>query len=346
MIAPPKQPRRTPPRRRPDTPVRIPRTHVHGLIRGANEQFLNSRSVDDDAYLRPYKKLLVDITSSKACLDRALDFANDLFNALHSVGHRVVIGSADAGLHRANIDEHEVPKKQRNQYYYGSSHWSPYRPTAVYVGEIPIGLAIIEMSEEVSLRYVRGKYVRESDYAPPARGYADHAWTTTRDLPSGRLRLVAYSPDWRVKWSNTWQETKGSSLRSSIRSIVKEIESAAVDLVPMLAEADRQAELARLEREAAEERRRREEDRRQVEKSLKDSTEHLGQVIQQWSRVMAIEQFLEAIEQRSAELSQADRESILQRLKMAREFLGSQDPLDFFRSWKTPKERYQPRYTE
>lgn len=28
----------------------------------------------------------------------------------------------------------------------------------------------------------------------------------------------------------------------------------------------------------------------------------------------------------------------------AREFLGTQDPLDFFLAWKTPVERYQPQY--
>ncbi len=36
----------------------------------------------------------------------------------------------------------------------------------------------------------------------------------------------------------------------------------------------------------------------------------------------------------------------MERLKLAREFLGPQDPLDFFQSWKTPGERHVPRYTE
>jgi len=343
LIERPKSPRLTPPQRRADMPVKIPRTSVHGLVRGAKEQFLNSRPVDEGAYLKPYKKLLVDVTASKDCLDKALDFANDLFNALHSVGHRVVLGSAGARLHRAAFDEHEVPKKQRNQYYYGSSHWSPYRPTAVYIGEIPIGLAIVEMSEEVSLRYINGKYIRERDYVP-RRGYNDHSWTTNKDVPSGRLRLVAYSTDWRVKWLDTWQETKASNLRSSIRTIVKEIEEAAVRMASMIEEADRQTERERIEREAAEERRQRVEDRRQIEKSIKDSTEHLGQIIQQWSRLIAVEQFLTGVEGRMAVLPAIDRERILERLKLARAFLGSQDPLEFFASWRTPTERYQPRY--
>jgi len=207
-LRPPAKPTR-PPQRRPDVPVRIPRKGVHGLIRGARAHFEKSRPIDDGAYLKPYKKLLVDITASKAGLDKALDFANDLFNAFESVGHRVVIAPSDEQLRRATIDEREVRTKQRNPYYH-SGPWSPYRPTVVYVGSVAFGLAIVEMSDEVLLRYVRGKYIREADYIPPrtSRHFVDHTWTTTRELPSGRLRLVAYSPYHRVTWSTDWQETK------------------------------------------------------------------------------------------------------------------------------------------
>ncbi len=33
---------------------------------------------------------------------------------------------------------------------------------------------------------------------------------------------------------------------------------------------------------------------------------------------------------------------VLERLRLAREFVGTQDPLDFLRGWKTPLERYVP----
>lgn len=61
---------------------------------------------------------------------------------------------------------------------------------------------------------------------------------------------------------------------------------------------------------------------------------------------MSVERFLAGVEQRAAELPEADRTLILERLKLAREFLGTQDPLDFFLSWKTPAERYQPVYAD
>lgn len=336
---------RPPRQRRPDVPVRIPKKGTHELIRGAREHFERSRPIEEGAYLKPYKKLLVDITASKAGLDKALDFANDLFNAFESVGHRAVIAPSSEQLGRATIDEREVCTKQRNPYYHRTP-WSPYRPTVVYVGSVAIGLAIVEMSEEVLLRYVRGRYIRETDYIPPRRSrhYVDHTWTTTQELPSGRLRLVAYSPYHRVDWSADWQETTKTSLRSAVRSIVKSIEDAAVDLVTKLEEADRKAEIEWQERLAAEEKRRRKEDRRYIEQSIRDSREHLGQVIQQWSNVMSVESFLAGIEQRAAELPESDRAPVLERLKLAREFLGTQDPLDFFLSWKTPTERYQPKY--
>lgn len=333
---------RLPPRRRLDTPVRIPRTKLHGLVLGAKEHFENSRPVDEGAYLRPFKKLLVDVTTSKDCLDKALDLANDLFNAFESVGHRVVIAPPDEHLRGITLDEREVRGKQRNPYYH-SGLWSPNRPTVVYIGSVAVGLSVVEMSEDVLMRYVNGKYIRDADYVQPVR-FRDYTWTTTRTLPTGRLRLVAYSPYWRVSWSADWQETRQTSLRSLVKSIVPSVEAAAADLVGKLEEADRQIEIERIEREAAEERCRREEDRRRVEQSIQDSKEHLGKVIQQWSNLMSIERFLSGVEQRTHELPDDDRVGMLERLRLARDFLGTQDPLDFFRSWKTPQERYRSKY--
>ncbi|MFN3668130.1 MAG: hypothetical protein ACK4VY_02385 [Brevundimonas sp.] len=99
---------KAPPRRRSRSTVRIARDQLHGLIRGARIHFENGRPVDDDAYLKPYKKLLVDVTASKACLDKALNLANDLFNGLESAGHRVILAPPEARLGRGHFDEREV----------------------------------------------------------------------------------------------------------------------------------------------------------------------------------------------------------------------------------------------
>jgi hypothetical protein len=338
------------PKPRPTPRPRVPRltrhvTGTHGLIRGAKEHFLASRKVDEGEHLKPYKKLLVDVIASRSGLDKALEFANDLFNALESAGHRVVIAPPDAQFWRERIDEKEVPPKKdpRHDPYGYDRRWSPYRPTVAYVDSIAFGLAVIEMTESVEMRYVNGKYIRESEYVPPKnKRYHDHTWTSTRDLPSGRLRLIVYAPYRSVSWSTSFQETKARSLTQDIPQIVKSIEAEVAPIIEKLQEADRQAELQRLERLAEEERRRHEEDRRRESQSIKDSHDQLEQVIQAWSKVVSLERFFQGVEDRAQTLPEMERQGVLDRLRLAREFVGTQNPLDFFREWKTPIERYVP----
>lgn len=110
----------------------------------------------------------------------------------------------------------------------------------------------------------------------------------------------------------------------------------------MLKEADRQAEIERLQRLAEEEKRRQAEDRRRIQQSIKDSQAQLGEIIQAWADVINIERFLQGVREHATALPDDERDAVLDRLKLAREFIGTQNPLDFFLSWKTPLERYQP----
>jgi len=57
---------------------------------------------------------------------------------------------------------------------------------------------------------------------------------------------------------------------------------------------------------------------------------------------MSIEQFLRGVEERVLSLPEAQRGQVLDRLQLARQFIGTQDPLEIFNSWKTPGERYMP----
>jgi hypothetical protein len=319
-------------------------TGTHGLIRGAKTHFESGRPVEEEKYLKPYKRLLVDVTAAKSGLDKALMFANDLFNALESSGHHVVLAPNGERWRRDTVEWREQPDKRQHHHYYANP-WSPFRPTVVYIGAVAIGLAVIEMSEDVLMRYVgNGKYIRDADYVPPkaSRHFVDHTWTTTQEMPTGRLRLVAYSPSWRVSWTASWQETKSATLTLELSAIVKAIERAAVELVEKLKEADCQAERVRLQRLAEEEQRRREEDLRQIQQSAKDSQAHLHQIIRDWAEAANIERFFQGVYDRASDLPVDARQLVLERLKLARDFIGTQNPLDFFLSWKTPDERYVP----
>ncbi len=317
---------------------------THTLVLGARGHFENTRAIEDDDYLKPFKRLLVDITSSKSALTTALEIANTLFNALELAGYRVSIARQDEFLRRAQIETREVPSKRPESFYV--TKWSPGQPTVVYMEGAVIGLALIEMSEEVFLRYVDGKYIRESQYSLPKRSrhFVDHSWTTTRDLPSGRFRLVAYSPYHLVTWSMNWQETAKSSLISQIPSIVQTIRNSTQELIGQIAEAEERQERFREKLRAEEEQRSRDEDRARVRAAEKESREHLEQIIQAWARVRNLERFFRGVQLRSRNLSDEDRERVHSQLALARECIGSQDPLEVFLSWKAPQERYRSKY--
>ncbi|MCX7241549.1 MAG: hypothetical protein NTU86_14040 [Burkholderiales bacterium] len=127
-----------------------------------------------------------------------------------------------------------------------------------------------------------------------------------------------------------------------MQSFLKAVEDAEPVLIEKLQEAQRKAEIWRLERLAEDERRRQEEDRRRIQQSKKDSHAQLLQVIQSWSDVMNLENFFAGVQNMAATLPESEREAVFERLKLAREFVGTQNPLDFFASWKTPTERYKP----
>ncbi len=302
--------------------------------------------MEEGQHLRPHKRLMVDLTASMGGLNKTHSFANDLFNALESAGHRVLISSPAENFTRAHIDEHEQLRKKpsgEHPYYYNRL-WSPQRPTVVYVGSVAFGLAVIEMSESVELRYVNGRYIRESDYKPPKASarFAEHSWTTTKDIPCGRLRLVVYAPYSGVSWSMLFQESKDRAVTTEIAKIVKSIENSSALVVEKVKEAERAAEIRRQEWAEQQERWRQEEDRRRVSESIKESREQLSKVIENWARVVSLEQFFAGIEKRVQGLPEEQRPETLKRLVLAREFVGTQDPLDFFRSWKAPIERYIP----
>lgn len=97
----------------------------------------------------------------------------------------------------------------------------------------------------------------------------------------------------------------------------------------MIKEAERQAELQRQKWAAEHERWKQEEDRRQVAQSIKESREQLNQVIQGWARVVSLEQFFEGVQSRAQNLPEEQQQEVLKRLKLSRDFVGTQGPPGF-----------------
>ncbi|MCE8440425.1 hypothetical protein [Rhodovulum sulfidophilum] len=93
----------------------------HPVRRDVEPHYRKTWKIDDYEFLRPYKLLLPDIVTSEAQLSRALDLASALYDAFERKGYCVTFALPDQPLFRAQIEELEVPGKDRKygRYSYG-----------------------------------------------------------------------------------------------------------------------------------------------------------------------------------------------------------------------------------
>ncbi|WFU04525.1 hypothetical protein QA648_27480 (plasmid) [Rhizobium sp. CB3171] len=320
----------------------------HPLLSGVEEQLRKTRDVKEGEFLRPYKRILPDLISSEAGLPRALSVANDLYLAVDREGYRVHIAPPSDELHRIPIKEQEVEHKDRK---YGRYHtgriWGPDRPTIFYIDIVPIGLALTEMTERVTMRYLNGDYHREdSRLVQSAKPWQlTHSWTTEQDIPSGRFRVIAYSPKKGVDWTLSWQETQLESLNKMIPKIIETLQSSKNNLQRLMTAEDEAAAKRKKEREEEWERYERREDARKVAQAQTDSRNQLAEVIEKWGKAMIIERFFADAEERLRGVDEERRQRVEERLTLARAVMGSVDPLDFIENWLAPDERYRSKYS-
>ncbi len=309
----------------------------HPLLVGVKSHFATTRN-SDTGILRPFKRLMVDVVSSKDGLDATIDAANCLFQALASRGHRVTIAPMGMALRRAEVDLREIPRQ--NHYQQGA--WSPERPTLVYVGDMPIGLTLYEMTATTEMQYIgNNKYVPVSGLTPAERRRYEQSryWTTTRDGASGRLRLQAYCPFWLVTWVRQWSETKPGQFASMVTAIVQELEAAGPRLSSEVEAARVKAEEEQRKRDEADRLRREAAARALQIKRRQEARQDLVAAIAGWNESRAIDAYLEEAERAAQLLAGEESQRILERISLARDLLGANDPLDLLRLWKAPHER-------
>lgn len=244
----------------------------HGLLTGVRPFFLKSRKVENDI-LRPFKRLLVDVLASEKMLDAVLDATQVLFDACVRRGHHVGIAAGGSQMHRTDVEVLEKPSSR----HYHRAVWSPERPTLVHVGGVAIGLTVFEMTEDVEVVYVNGKYlpVRDLSDLQLRRYTGTHHWRSEEEHASGRICLQAYCPSWRVKWAKRWPELKPGTFQSMVPQIVSELEGHSPDLSRQLEEARIQAEEEHRRWEEARRRREEEAERQRREKARQDAKRDL-----------------------------------------------------------------------
>lgn len=310
---------------------------VHPMLMNVNPIFLKTRRVDN-GLLRPFKKVLVDILTSEETLTKAIDTANALFLALRAKGHQVTFIAPQSYPHRHNVDVFEKPGKHHDY----ATYWSPDRPTVVYIGEVPIGLTIFEMVEEVETVNVGGKYIPVRDLTEQQlRRYSGiHHWRSTKVQPTGRLALQAYCPtSARVKWVESWKENKPGELRGLVDKVVRTLESAVPTLKEQLEQARAQAEEEH--RLWVEQRKKWEEEyqRQREAAAAKAAMEDLHLIIEKWGTAQRIEAFFDAALEAAKNLPPLQREAVVERVGQARKLARAPAPLEMLARWKTPQER-------
>jgi hypothetical protein len=240
-------------------------------------------------------------------------------------------------MRRTEVDLLEKPSSR----HYHRAVWSPERPTLVHVGGVAIGLTVFEMTEEVEVVYVNGKYlpVRDLSDLQLRRYTGSHHWRSKEEHASGRICLQAYCPSWRVKWAKRWSEVKPGSFQGMVPQIVSELEGLAPDLARQLEEARIHAEEE--QRRWEEERRRREQEaeRQRREKARQDAKRDLLTAIDAWDEARRISDFFRAAEVALGQGVGGADPAALDRLRLAKDLIGQPDPLTLLKSWKAPEER-------
>lgn len=125
----------------------------HIIVARVRQHFEVDR-LSSQGFIRPWKKVLVDIVVSPATLGKALRTANAVFVELETRGHQVVLAGLDRKFHRPAIDS------SHNRYSSYDHEWAPARPTVVFIGTVAIGLTLFELAETVTCRLVDGRWVR------------------------------------------------------------------------------------------------------------------------------------------------------------------------------------------
>lgn len=311
-------------------------TKRHELLIGVKPHFLKTRTVENDI-LRPYKRLLVDVLTSAAKLDDALDAAQALFEALSRRGFHVGFTPVGEHLLRAEVDLLEKPTSRN----YHRAVWAPERPTVVYMGGTSIGLSLFEMTEEVEVVYVNGNYlpVRDLTEQQLRRYTGTHHWRSQKEHASGRLCLQAYCPSGRVKWSKRWQETKPDTFHKMLPSIINELESIAPVLMTQLEEARIRADEAHRQWQEELRLRKAEAERVRHEKNKQESRRDLLVAIASFDEARRVLEYFKSCEVELDHLTEDESAYIRGRIRLAKELVGTLDPLALLKSWKAPDER-------
>lgn len=310
------------------------KTTEHPLLRGMESLIRVARYKTKEGYLKPNKKIIPDIFVTDACVEKAVSFANTLFRKLQKEGYQVnLTGYRDCGLTNPEYDLYEDASKSRRF----KDIWSPWKHTVFDVDGVKYGIKVFETLVEETSIYVGGEYIRKSLYTPDLQKKFrfHHTWETEKDFATGRLCLMLYSyGDWAYRWT----ETKGQRLEAQIPNVLEVIKNKAPELLVTNERLRKEEEQKAKEREEAFKRWEIECEQKLIRDATNKSKEWIEKIIANWSSAVGKHDFFDSVE-RAINLQDTSRkEYLLERVRLAKDLIGTIDPLDFLAKWETPDE--------
>lgn len=303
----------------------------------ASKEILLKSSVTELGYFKPTKRKLLDLNTSDTGLSDAEAFLLQFFAAVERRGFLVRLAERGDCFRRRDITFAE----QGICNYLYPALWRPSGPSIISAEGVSVGFSLVEMTEEVPVKEVNGRYVRDERMINWSRGKnsAHLGYYSRRHIPSGRFRLQLYSPYGSEGWHQVFSQTNTCSLISQIPKIIKAAQAALPVLKKEIQTIKERAEANRLRMEQQMVEYKKREAIRKQEEAHKASVNELQVIMAKWAEDMRVEQFFTDAEKDIERCDAALQEQLRERLRAAKEFLKGETALQRLLKWRTPEER-------
>ena len=314
--------------------VKAPISGVHPLMRDMQTHLLKARYKTSEGYLKPNKKIIPNIFVTPACVDKAITLGNALFLVLLKKGIETYF--ADYRGRAFSSPSHDIFEDERKERRF-KDIWQPWRETHFDIDGATFGVKIYEMLVQENSIYIDGTYYRFSELTPALKRKEKfhHTWESEREFPSGRLCLMIYSYD---GWCYRWKENSGEKLVKKIPEIIRYLQDQVKDLLDVKERLDKEHKEKLKQWEIDRRRWKREEHEALVEKATKQSRKWIDQIIKDWGEAVEVHSFFNAAEEKIQHLDEPIRSQLFERARLAKELIGTIDPLTYLANWKTPRE--------
>ncbi|WP_293792630.1 hypothetical protein [uncultured Pantoea sp.] len=319
---------------RPKSPSR---SMLGGQLFFATKAILLNSTITQLGYYKPSKRKLLDVNVSDRGMSGAEAFLLKLFAAVEKNGLLVRLAEMSESLRRRDI----VVSEDGSREFLYPSLWKPSNESVICIDGLNVGFSLVEMTEDVPTKDVKGRYIRDEKMIDWSRGKnsAHLGYYSRRHIPCGRFRFQLYSPYKPDGWHQVFTQTKNCGLISQIPQMVKALR-AAVPIMKKEIEAQKErAEAQRLRLELQINEYEKREVIRRKEEAYKNSVSELQGIMAKWAEDMRVEQFFIDAERDIQNCDPALQDKLRERLKAARDFMQGETALQRLLNWRTPDER-------